>query len=402
MHYEGGAALSLDRATLNTLAAMTDEIGMLSIYVTLDPHRRAESAAKPSWELRLRSQLAEVQERLKTTGPREHYAALSKRLEHLRLDLERLLDPATPGQGRAVFTGVADGAVHQISLQVPLVDRVRLEPRAHLHPLVGAWSNAGPAGVVAVSADEVRVVDLRFGWTDEVAVVRYTNHTEQRELKGPAAANPAMAQHSSSQHDLFERREEDKLLRFLRSVGPKVAEFASRHGWEFLVVTGEAHLAQAVIEGLPLPWADEVITLSHPVTTLTRAKLVATVEPALADARQQRHWSLANRVREAAMSANAGAIGLGETLDGLQQGRVAHLLLAADRQWSGSRTPDGRLVPDGEVPPGVAGEVMSFEPDLGERMIELAFRDSAQVTVLDPAHAAPLADADGVGAVLRW
>jgi hypothetical protein len=35
-------------------------------------------------------------------------------------------------------------------------------------------------------------------------------------------------------------------------------------------------------------------------------------------------------------------------------------------------------------------------------MIELAFRDRAQVTMLDPAAVAPLADADGVGAILRW
>jgi hypothetical protein len=387
---------------MRTLAAMTDEIGILSVYVTLDPHRRAENAAKPSWELRLRSQLTEVQERLKATGPRDHYMALTKKLEQLRLEFERLLDPAAPGQGRALFTGVADGTVHQISLQVPLDDRVRLETGAHLHPLVTAWSNAGPAGVVAVSAEAVRAIDLRFGWTEEVAVLHYTSPAEQRERKGPAAANPALAQQSATQQDLFERREEDKLLRYLRTVGPKVGEHAARHEWEFLVVTGEAHLAQAVVDALPGAWADEVITLNHPVTTLTRAKLVATVEPALAEARQRRHWALADRAHQAAMSANAGAIGLGETLDGLQQGRVSHLLLAADRQWSGSRTPDGRLVPDGEVPPGVESGTMSHEPDLGERMIELAFRDSAQVTILDPPYAMPLADADGVGAVLRW
>jgi hypothetical protein len=45
---------------------------------------------------------------------------------------------------------------------------------------------------------------------------------------------------------------------------------------------------------------------------------------------------------------------------------------------------------------------MTPEPDLGERMIELAFREGAEVTVLAPPDAAPLAEVDGVGAVLRW
>jgi hypothetical protein len=102
------------------------------------------------------------------------------------------------------------------------------------------------------------------------------------------------------------------------------------------------------------------------------------------------------------MSANAGACGLSETLAALQEGRVAHLLLDADRQWTGRRSADGILVPDGEVPPGADASALVDEPHLGERMIELAFRESAQVTMLSPAAAAPLADVDGVGAILRW
>jgi hypothetical protein len=395
--------VSLDWPTLRSLAGMTDEIGVLSLFVTVDPQRRAETAStRPPWEVELRGELAEVRDRLKRSGPREHHMRLTARLEHLRLDLERLLDPAAPGQGRALFAAVADGQVRAVSLQVPLGHRVVLAPRAHLRPLVAAWSMTGPAGAVAVSADEVRVVDLRFGWTEEVATIASPNQVEQRELKGPAAANPGLLQRSAPQHDLFERREEDKLLRHLRAIGPRLATQASERGWEHLAVTGEAHLMQAVVDGLPPAWADGVVTLTHPVATLTRPKIAATVEPALDGARQRRRRTLATQAYEAAMSAQAGACGLGETLDGLQQGRVAHLLLAADGQWSGRRTPDGLLVPDGEVPPGVDAAALVPEADLGERMIELAFRDGARVTMLEPADAGPLAAAGGVGALLRW
>lgn len=394
--------MSIAWETLRSVADMTDEIGILSIYVSLDPHWRAESTAKSPWEVRLRQELAQVREQTKEHGPREHHKALIDRLEKLRMDLERLRDPAAPGQGRALFAGVASGEVQTVSLQVPMVDRAVLEQRPHLRPLVAAWSTAGPTGAAAVSADEVRVVDLRFGWVEEIAVIRYINDTEQRELKGPAAANPALSQHGAPQHDLFERREDEKLHRFLRSVGDHLAEHASEHGWEHLALTGDAHLVQAVTDGLPPRLADEVVTLTHPVAQLTAPKLAATVEPALAAARQQRRQRLAGKAYESAMSANAGASGLGETLDGLQQGRVAHLLLAADGAWSGSRTADGRLVPDGEVPPGADPEAMSAEPDLAERMIELAFRNGAHVTMLEPQDAAPLDSAGGVGALLRW
>jgi hypothetical protein len=60
------------------------------------------------------------------------------------------------------------------------------------------------------------------------------------------------------------------------------------------------------------------------------------------------------------------------------------------------------LVPDGEVPPGVDEAALTPEPRLGDRMIELAFQSSADVTVLDPVAGGVLAEADGVGALLRW
>jgi hypothetical protein len=394
--------VSLNWATLRAMAEMSDDVGVLSAYVTLDPHHRADPTAKPPWELRLRHALAQQRERLKETGPREHYASFTARLEQLRLDLERLLDPAAPGQGRALFTGVSDGQVQTVSLQVPLVDLAVLDNRAHLRPLVTAWSKAGPAGVAAVSADQVRIFDLRLGNVEELATVVYEPTGDQRRLEGPAAGNPAMPQHSAPQHDLYERREEDRLTRFLRTAGPRLAAYGKEHEWEHLVITGEAHLAQAVAAGIPPGTDIDLVTLSHPVGALTPPKIAATVAPALDAARRQRRHALAGRARDAAMSANAGAWGLGETLDGLQQGRVAHLLLTSDGRWSGSRTSDGRLMPGGEVPPGAAQEELTSEPDLGERMIALAFGGGAQVTVLEPDDSAALVDAGGVGALLRW
>lgn len=391
----------LDWTTLRELASLTDPVGVLSIYVTLDRHERAEAGPNSPWELRMRHQLGQVRDRLKQDGPREHAKSLSHRLETLRLELERLLDPAASGQGRALFAGVAGGEVRSVSLQVPLADRVVLEPQAYLRPLVAAWSTAGPAGAVSVSADELRVVDLRFGLAEVVDTIRHPGTAEQRELKGPAGANPALPQQSVSQHDLFARREEDKLVRSLRAAGPRLAELVRRWGWDELALTGEAPLVQAVREGLPPSLPAEVVTLDV-VSSLPPAGFAGTVSPALAAARQRRHRALAEHARDNALSANAGACGLGETLGALQQGRVAHLLLDADRQWSGSRTPDGFLTPDGEVPPGLDPADLSPEPHLGERMLELAFRDGGRVTMLDPDAVAPLADADGIGALLRW
>ena len=51
-------------------------------------------------------------------------------------------------------------------------------------------------------------------------------------------------------------------------------------------------------------------------------------------------------------------------------------------------------------PVGADRATLVPEPHLGERMIELALDSSAEVTILEPSAAEPLAD--GVGALLRW
>lgn len=395
--------MSFDRATLRTLAGMSDEIGVLSLYVTRDPHLRAEATGSTPWELRLRQQLTALRERLKQDGPRSHWKALTERLEQLRPDIDRLVDPTSSGQGAALFAGVASGEVIDVAVQVPLVDRVVLEPTAYLRPLVTAWSVAGPAGAVSVSPDELKLVDTRFGEAAPVgAIAVLFEAEEQRMLRGPASTVPGMPHHGNSQQDLYERREGDKLVRFLRTVGPQVAEHVERRDWDYLAITGDPVLVNAVREGLPPRLPAEVICLDHPVNSLGPAKLAATVAPAVDEARSRRHRALAEQARDHALAANTGAYGLGETLGALQEGRVAHLLLAADRSWTGGSTPDGFLVPDREIPPGVDPDDVRPEPHLAERMIELAFREGGEVTVLTEQEAAPLAEADGVAALLRW
>lgn len=394
--------MPLDWATLRSLAGIDDPAGVLSIYVTLDRQDRMQQGTSPAWELRMRHALDRVQDQLKQNGPREHWRLFTGRREQLAPDLRQLVEPANTGVGRALFAPLSGGPARTVNLQVPLEDRVVYEPRAYIRPLVAAWSQAGPAGAAAISAEGVRVTDLRFGFTEVLAVIDYVNRIEQRELKGPAAANPALAQGSAPQHDLYERREDDKLFRFLRTVGPRLADLAKEREWGYLALTGEATLVQAVREGLPPAVPAQVLSLDHPVSSAPPAKLAATVEPTISRARRDYHRELAQRALDHASSANNGTSGLGDTLGALQEGRVAHLLLDAERGWSGTRTPEGWLAPAGEVPYGADKSTLEPEPRLGERMIELALDSSAEVTILEPEQAAPLADADGVGAILRW
>jgi hypothetical protein len=92
-------------------------------------------------------------------------AALRRRLDDLRPELNRLLDAAAPGRGRALFTGLDGGDVRSFAVQAGLGDVVHVGESAVLGPLAAAFSAGAPAGIVAVTGHGVRVVDLRVGRT---------------------------------------------------------------------------------------------------------------------------------------------------------------------------------------------------------------------------------------------
>lgn len=396
-------AVSFDWTTLRSLATMTDQVGVLSLYATADPH---DESAQPAWRARVRTELKRLREQARQSESRDYYTALSSRLDELDSDVEALLDSRTTGLGRALFAPINDGRVERFTLQVPLTDQVALAPAAQLRPLISAWSAAGPAGAVAVSIDEIRIVDLRLGHTNDVETIPHPDDVaDRRELTGKGHATVTTTYHSSaSHHDLFEQRAQDRLLRHLHSLGGAIAAHAKNYGWECIAFTGETKYVHAVADGLPPHLDATVVTLPHTVTGHSAHKLAAAVQPALAEARVQRLLQLAQRVCDAAFSTNseAGACGLASTLAALQEGRVAHLLLAADGAWTGMRAPDGTLTSETDLPPTVDPARLVPELRLDERMIELAIRDGAEVSMLDATAAAPLADNDGVGALLRW
>ena len=399
----GVTAVSFDWTMLRSLATMTDRIGVLSLYATADPH---DESAQPAWRARVRTELKRLREQARQSGSRNYHAAVCSRLDALGNDVEALLDSRTTGLGRALFAPVSNGHVEWFTLQVPLTDHVALAPTAQLRPLVSAWSTAGPAGAVAVSADEVHIVDLRLGAAAEVATIAHPDDlADRRELTGKGHATVSTTHHSStSHHDLFEQRAEDRLLRYLHTLGGEIADHAGNCGWECIAITGEAKYAHAVAAGLPSTMGATVVTLPHTVAGHTAHKLATTVTSAVKEARAERLLRLSERVQDASFSTNneAGACGLAPTLAALHEGRVAHLLLAADHTWTGRRAPDGTLTTETDVPQGIDPAGLVPEPRLDERMIELAIREGAAVSVLDAMAAAPLADNDGVGALLRW
>ncbi|MUL43568.1 hypothetical protein FZ103_20745 [Streptomonospora sp. PA3] len=381
---------------------MDDEMGVLTVYATADPR---DKSASPAWRLAVGNALGAVRNGAADDGDKERRAAVLERLDRLQPEIETVLDAGESGVGRALFAPVSRDEVHTLTVQMPLDDCAVLQRRPYLRPLAGALTFGAPAGVLAVSHEGVRVIDLRFGVAREVTRLAFELDTDDwRSMRAPAsAAQTGTPSRAAGQVDRFDRRVEDHLQRYLSSLRPRITEIADEQGWESVAVTGDRRLIDVVRRGLESsPSRRDVVLLDRVAESLSAPEVAALVRPELDEARRRRCRALAEQAREAALAGGLGTTGLSDTLGAFREHRVAHLVLDGTRELRGQRAPDGRYYPHGELPPGESPAAMAEEPDLGERMIELGFTSGAEVTLLPPEAAAVLAEEDGVAALLRW
>ncbi|GAA0797934.1 baeRF10 domain-containing protein [Spirilliplanes yamanashiensis] len=350
------------------VATLSDDLGVLSAYLTVRPG--AADAAR----LAVDQQLGDL------TGRTE----VRERVRDLRPVFDRLLDPALPGRGRAVFAPLSRPGLLVAFTQLPLTTAAAVDDIAHLRPLVAAHSAGRPAGIAAVAAHGIRVVEVRLGLARDVGTTRYTAPGRYDGLR------------DGVQQDVRLRRVAEHVHHFLRGAGAHLATTAAERHWRHLVVTGDAELVAALAGGLPGGADPGVVRATHVAADGISADAVAAlVAGELTDARRREDAALAGQARDAALAGGAGAYGIADVTGALAAGRVRHLLLDDATRWPGWRTADGRLWPAHETPPSPALGVA----DLSHRLVVQTYRQGGEVTVLP---AAALAAAGGVAALLRW
>ncbi|THV41770.1 VLRF1 family aeRF1-type release factor [Glycomyces buryatensis] len=387
--------MPMDRETRLRLVKLRDDSGVLSLYVNADPR---QEGSQPPWKTRLDQGLKHLQESV-DNGTR---AALGNRLHSMELELERLVNPGSPGIGRALFVALSDGETFSVEMQTPLTDRVALAPRSHLAPMFDAWAEGSPVGIAVVDGKGMRILDSRFGRCEEISGLSFSLDTaEWRIMKGPSASHSAWGGRdgyiSSNQHDLFDFRVAEHLAKFLSAAHPVLEEHVMNFGWEFLVLTGEPELVEATSKDLLNGVKSEVVASKLVLSQATPAQIEEALAPEMARARLARDRKLAADFAEAPPRA---ALGSEAVLEALQAGRVDRLLLERDSAWSGRRIPAGIVLADTIAPdPNLADAIA--EAQLGEAMIELALSSDATVSVLG--EDVRLSEkAEGVGAFLRW
>jgi Bacterial archaeo-eukaryotic release factor family 5 len=314
-------------------------LGVLSVFLGFDPADRTGV-----WRTELRNGLDSILE--------VQQEAVHARRVALRATAKRLTerfedgDLRPPPRGEVGFVEVSEkeGTEHWFGTAAPPVADACVEFGADpvVAPLLDICGHGGARGVA---------------W---------------RERKSQSTNNPARAQGvSSSGHDQFGERLDHNRQRFLGECGGLVARRLEGDKIDELIVFGPSKDAESFKSGFGSQ-ATLTVGGDQDLISVPTGKVSDVVSEVVTHLDEERDRALVERALGEAKGGSRGAAGRQEVKEALGEGRVDHLVFDA----------------------AIGQE--------GESLIRAAMSSSARVTVVRDELAAPLQEAEGVAALLRY
>lgn len=395
--------MELNDDTFRKLLDLSDPVGVLTVTAGFVPGTADDQDAT---RIDLHNQLRDEQASLDEQGRTERARALEKLVSQLGDDLDGLLSPRQHGRGRVLVVTLSDGERFHVNVQVPFENRVVVDDRAFVRPLVAAIDEGRPAGIVVGTKSGARLLEWSLSGTRQLADLDFElTDAQLADLRGgPVEPNPARGQQSVSHREAFEDRIDENRHRFMREVAATVAELTDERRWDRVVVAGSERTREELRELVHNGHRAEVISAGDASwEDLSSGRIAQEAWPLLRAVHRDREQRLVERAVEVAHSGGPAALGVRRVCDAANVGRVAHLLFAGDATIEGLRAEDGTLHEDIHGAAAQAGLKTEREPHLIERLVEKVLAMGGHVTRVDGDEVrTQLAAQRGLAALLRW
>jgi hypothetical protein len=378
------------REVLRTLATAEPSRLVVSVYCRTDPRDPANTSTTPAWLINLRNGLGATSERLEAGDDRDVRLAFRPLRQQIEEELIRL-EPHERARSVAWMFDV-DGSSERFSLQLPLRgDMVVADTKPFVSPLVDVADRGAPTGVILAAGNLVRLMHVEQGEATEPENSSYElSLGDWRSFGGTAGGSPARGLLTTSHQERYEARVEAQRQRLFVTAARETAKRLEALGWERVVLISERRVSASFRDALVPEISERLVAeadlnlVGEPPPTVADA-----VEPLIEDGWHKRTTALIELADERARAGGAATLGAEETLGALTEGRVAHLILDPDHDFSASAE---------VIPTSLRG---SGEM-LAERAVEAAIGTSAQVTAFSSAASATLHNAGGMAALLRY
>jgi peptide subunit release factor 1 (eRF1) len=345
---------------------------VLSLYLHLDRHNRSTDEHK----LALRKLLEEA-----AAG-----GAAQADVERIERFFEHEFD--RQAKSLVCFSCQARKFWRAYPLLVPVRNAVHVGRRPYVKPLSDLWDNYECFAVVMVDREGARVMTFRLGALADTAGT--LGAEVKRHRQGGLAAQK------------LQRMEDQEALRNLKEAAQWTAEYLAQQNVTKVVLSGtDQNLAEFKTQ-MPRGLTDKVVGQINLDVNASPAEAWEQASHVAQAAQRRQEADLLEQVITLARKGGAGALGLSDTLNALQQGRVHQLLVdPALRQPGGQCGQCGAVIAQSEVSvcPYCGGKLIPSR-DVVNLAIHRAMDTGIKVSALEPN--ARLAEVGQIAAVLRY
>lgn len=324
---------------------------------------------------------------LASDRPGHHREAVGAAFGRLERWLAEEFDPSN--KGAAVFIELEGEWSAAVQLPLPVENRIEVDERPVVAPLVEIVESYHHHGVVLVDREHLRLLSL---YLDQ------TLHEQQVETE-PYPAPHDVKRGGFSAKD-FQKRKEEEAKHFFKEFAAEVEDFVRVHRPDDLTILGTQENVKKFTDVLPENIRKLVVHTDRAEIDASASEIREKLAPVFQRHLEREEAEAVNTFRERIRESHKAVAGFEETLEQLQEGKVQTLIIARDTDARGGRCDKCGflLARTNGACPYCGGEV-GEGVDLVEEMIRMAGEQDARIGFV---AGSMLRDFGGVGGLLRF
>lgn len=358
---------------------------ILSLYVNIDQSDAAN--LNRGFETRIESLFRQTAENQNSNeGHKERFKDECKRVRQF------LRDYVPRGKALVVFSDSKQDFWWQRDLQVELPNGLRWSQQPWVRPLLEVVEDHDRLGVVLIDKQRARVL------TADAEGIQ-----QQAEILSEAPNRHATSGTDHIRSQMHMERDHEKHVQWhARRVADELTSLVDHLKLSRLVIGGPVEATSMFIGELPKRIQQMILGTIHTPVDAGNDRLIAELKAVQEKAEHEDEAKIVDALITAAMKHDRAMLGVSDTLEAIQEGRVYRLVVAKDFRIEGKECSlCHMLLWNGNENCPFCGGKLDAAPDLINRASHRVLDMGGKVQLVSGEAAAKLADA-GIGAVLRF